>query len=162
MGMEDWKGVCNYHHCAGGAGLSATPGICFANVCCFFPRTSSALMQVGVICCERPYPILAFSVLLCFHHVTQLPPISLSLSLSPPLSPSVCVRGANGIITTLSVLDKHQPPPIMALSPPSNSGLLPSFVLFSNLVCFYNGAVLHPPHPHPALTSVLPLTHPFC
>lgn len=95
MGMEDWKGVCNYHHCAGGAGepgLSVTPGIRFANVLLFF---------LDLFCSDAGWGGLVGAV---SHHLgifclLVLPPCHsassrLSLSLFPSLPPSssVCVR----------------------------------------------------------------------
>lgn len=81
MGMEDRKGVCNYHHCAGEPvfqqHLESALQMSF-----FFFSLLLALMQVVVVLCEWFYTVLAFSVLLCCQRVTQLPSIALSLSLA--------------------------------------------------------------------------------
>lgn len=108
-GAEAGEIICNYYHCVGERPLFPSP--CFLS---------------------------------CSVRLSSLRPPSHWLPLSPPirLSLSVClsllVWGANGIITSLSVLDKHQTPPI--------TGFFSTSLLFSNLLCFYNGAAK--PHTH--------------
>lgn len=104
-------------------------------------------------------------IVLCSLWIFSLSLASLFLSLSffPSAFLSLCfsvfffltVQSANGIITSPSVLDKHQAPPITAFFF-TISVSFPSPCLFSNLFCdvsFYYGTVLH-------LSSST--SHPFC
>lgn len=134
-----------------GAGLSATPGIRFANVFFFFSLLL-ALMQVVVVLCEWFYTVLAFSVLLCCQRVTQLPSIALSLSRSRSLC--VCEVLMESLLSP--VLDKHQTPPITALFPPQTPAC-------AHPLCYFltsSASIMHPHTPSPH--SILLLTHPFC
>lgn len=106
---------------------------------------------------HRYRPVFSVNLFLVFGFSFSL---SVILSLCLPFSLFFClffltVQSANGIITSPSVLDNHQAPPITAFFF-TISVSFPSPCRFSNLFCdvsFYYGTVLH---------LSFSTSHPFC